>query len=304
MSLQKRYMKFKRVTCQHSLRWHFKHRGIYHYVVQISCSWYFIEPCIWNLSTEYKNNKRKQTNGIQHLCESHALYRMILFFHHITTQAHTDTNTDTCLETGKLCGTFSPSRCATDVIFSCTIRWWVSPATGWARVSFLVFDVKTILHLSILAHSALGMRMLHQRSLRLHAFWFGQYYYLYLCISCDAFGFATSFPCLLFLSGVCIPRRFPVAWYTHLWIVCVQNSTVVMESISVGSIEKFGSLTETLNRIGSFASNDFSLLHYLFSRVVFHQIPNRFFLIQWFWIHERIWSFCQTISIVSKFKFR
>lgn len=164
MSLQKRYMKFKRVTCQHSLRWHFKHRGIYHYVVQISCSWYFIEPCIWNLSTEYKNNKRKQTNGIQHLCESHALYRMILFFHHITTQAHTDTNTDTCLETGKLCGTFSPSRCATDVIFSCTIRWWVSPATGWARVSFLVFDVKTILHLSILAHSALGMRMLHQRS--------------------------------------------------------------------------------------------------------------------------------------------
>lgn len=44
--------------------------------------------------------------------------------------------------------------------------------------------------------------------------------------------------------------------------------------------KKFGSLTVTLNRIGSFVSNGFSLLQYLFSRVVLHQIPNESILIR------------------------
>lgn len=200
----------------------------------ISCCWCFIEPCIWNLSTEYKNNKRKQTTGIQHLCESHAKHRMILFFHH-----NTNTRTNAITHAQQQHIAWKLEKCAAHfhhcdaqpMRFSlCTIRWWVSPAAGWARVSFHIFDVKTLLHLSRCIRPTVG--------LRLHAFWFGHYYYLYLCVSCDAFAICHICPAHSIPVGRLHPSQISSRMvHTSLDCMCAEVHTVVMESISNGSMK-------------------------------------------------------------------
>lgn len=200
------------------------------------------------------------------------------------TRSHTHTHIAHCLETGKLCGTFSPLRCATDVIFSYTIKWWISPATGWARVSFVVFlcfwcqNISPPKHIRMFGLYAYALPMV--RGCMLSDFGI---IFIYICVSHATLLNLLHFSRIhyLYLSfSLASSLEFPVAWYTHLQIVCVQNSMLWWKTSRMVQRKKFSSLTVTLNRIGSFVSNGISLLHYLSSRVVFNQISNCFISIQ------------------------
>lgn len=94
---------------------------------------------------------------------------------------------------------------------------------------------------------------------------------LFICVShLTLLKFATFFPYALSLSASSIPPDFQSHGTQHISRKCCDGKHLV------GSTQKFGSLTETLNRIGSFLSNGVFLLQSLSSRVVFQPIIKSF----------------------------
>lgn len=193
-------------------------------IFEISCFWCFIEPCIWNLSTQWKNSNENKPVAFSILA-NHMLYHQ-----HTNTWTHIRTHTSTSLGNWKIVRhiftTTMRNRC--DFLLHNSVVDFTSN-----RMSACIFhcircqNISPPKHIRMFALRAYAL----PNGLWLHAFWFGHYYYycyyLYLCISCDASKFATIFPYTpslsLFTAG--IPRWFPVAWYIHPSdYVCVQNS--------------------------------------------------------------------------------